>query len=67
MAHSLERTLSLVLVISATRTTRRCLVQRHDLAQDFGIGVVHRVAGVSFFGLKFCERSDTVPLRPTVF
>jgi hypothetical protein len=58
--------LTLVVAISATRATRHCLLLRQDLAKDFDIGVVHRV-GVSFFGLKFCERAETVASRQNVF
>ncbi len=58
--------LSLVVGIGATRAARHCLLHRQGLSHNLGMGVVHRV-GVSFLGLRFCERAGTVSLRSTVF
>jgi hypothetical protein len=71
MVHGLQKAawvavymLSMVAVISATRATRHCLI--HHGHSGIEVGVIHRV-GIPFFGLKFCETTDTVSLRPSAF
>jgi hypothetical protein len=54
--------LSLAAGVSATRAARHCLLHREV---HIKVSVVRRMEG-PFLGL-FCERSDLVSLRPTVF
>jgi hypothetical protein len=57
--------LSVVVLISATRAARDCLL--HHQSSGIGnikVGFVQRL-GPRFLGL-YCERADAVSLRPTV-
>ena len=55
--------LAIVVLISAMRATRDCLL--HHQLSKISIGMVHRV-GTSFWGL-YCERADAISLRPAIF
>ena len=58
--------LSIVVLISATRAARDCLLHRQSNGvTNIRIGVVHRL-GADFWGL-YCERVDAISLRPAVY
>ena len=58
--------LSLVVLISATRAARDCLVHHQFIGiSNIRVGIVQR-AGAHFWGL-YCERVDDGSLRPAVY
>jgi len=74
MLHQLGKTapwifvyvVSVVVLISATRAARDCLVGRQlSGISNIRVGVVHR-AGTRFWGL-YCERVDILSLRPAIY